>query len=161
MPESACITVRPATTDDISRLADLLYQVHALHANGRPDIFIHGKRKYTDDELHGILSDPKGKPIFVAVHEDTVVGYAFCIRQIQTADSMHKLATLYIDDLCVDESSRGQGIGKTLYRHVLDYARSADYYNVTLNVWACNPSAMKFYESCGMQVQKIGMETIL
>jgi len=32
---------------------------------------------------------------------------------------------------------------------------------VTLNVWSCNPSALAFYESMGMKVQKIGMETIL
>ncbi len=34
-------------------------------------------------------------------------------------------------------------------------------YNVTLNVWAGNDSAMRFYEAIGMRVQKIGMETIL
>ena len=118
-------------------------------------------RKYTDDELQNILSCPLEKPIFVAVDRDTVVGYAFCIRQLQAADSMQKIATLYVDDLCVDESMRGRGIGKILYRHVTDYARSEGYYNVTLNVWACNPSAMKFYQSCGLQVQKIGMEAIL
>jgi len=32
---------------------------------------------------------------------------------------------------------------------------------VTLNVWCCNESAMKFYESLGMKPQKIGMEAIL
>lgn len=30
-----------------------------------------------------------------------------------------------------------------------------------LNVWCCNENAMKFYESCGLKPQKIGMETIL
>ena len=34
-------------------------------------------------------------------------------------------------------------------------------YNVTLNVWACNESARKFYEKCGLKPQKYGMETIL
>ena len=34
-------------------------------------------------------------------------------------------------------------------------------YNVTLNVWSLNESAMKFYEKCGLKSQKIGMETIL
>ena len=161
MSDNASISVRPAAESDIPRLAALLYQVHALHADGRPDLFIHGMRKYTDDELRAILFCPEDKPIFVAIDGNTVVGYAFCIRQAQTANSMQKITTLYIDDLCVDEARRGCGIGKILYRHVLDYAKRAGYYNVTLNVWACNPSAMKFYESCGLQVQKVGMETIL
>ena len=69
--------------------------------------------------------------------------------------------TLYIDDLCVDEEKRGMHIGKILYAYVLDYAKKSGCYNVTLNVWSCNESAMKFYESCGLVPQKIGMETIL
>jgi ribosomal protein S18 acetylase RimI-like enzyme len=69
--------------------------------------------------------------------------------------------TLYIDDLCVDEKYRGQRIGTTLYHAVLDYARELGCYNVTLNVWTCNPQAVKFYEACGLNPQKIGMEKIL
>ena len=34
-------------------------------------------------------------------------------------------------------------------------------YNVTLNVWECNPTAKKFYEKCGLSVLKTGMEQIL
>ncbi len=33
--------------------------------------------------------------------------------------------------------------------------------NLTLNVWADNVSAVGFYESLGMKIQKIGMEKIL
>ena len=69
--------------------------------------------------------------------------------------------TLYIDDLCVDEKSRGQHIGRAIYEYVLKFAKENGCYNVTLNVWACNESAMKFYEKCGLSVQKIGMEKIL
>ena len=39
------ILIRPATKADIPRLEDLLYQVHGLHAAGRPDLFIVGKKK--------------------------------------------------------------------------------------------------------------------
>ena len=52
-------------------------------------------------------------------------------------------------------------MGSALYDYVLDYARSIGCYNVTLNVWACNPGAMAFYESRGLTPQKIGMEKIL
>ncbi|MBP3399143.1 MAG: GNAT family N-acetyltransferase, partial [Erysipelotrichaceae bacterium] len=56
---------------------------------------------------------------------------------------------------------RGQHVGKSLYEYVLNYAKDNQYYNVTLNVWGFNESAIKFYESCGLSVQKIGMEKIL
>lgn len=69
--------------------------------------------------------------------------------------------TLYIDDLCVDENARGKKVGTSLYNYVLQFAKDAGCYNVTLNVWACNNSALKFYEKCGLSVQKIGMEKII
>ena len=61
----------------------------------------------------------------------------------------------------VDERARGGHIGTRLYEYVLDFARQQGYYNVTLNVWADNVNARKFYEKIGLRVQKIGMEKIL
>lgn len=154
------LTIRPATPADIPRMEELLYQVHGVHAAGRPDLFIPGMKKYDRAQLKEILQDPH-RPIFTAQSDGILTGYCFCIHQEQTAASMAPIRTLYIDDLCVDEACRGQGIGKALYDYTVAYARRMGYYNVTLNVWACNPSAMRFYEKCGLQVQKIGMEVVL
>lgn len=155
------VIIRPAVESDISRLEDLLYQVHGLHAEGRPDLFIPGCKKYTADQLRELLSDTVNTPIFAAILEGDLVGYCFCVRQVQSAASMQKISTLYIDDLCVDKAFRGRGIGKVLYDYAVEYAREKGYYNLTLNVWACNPSAQRFYEKCGLAVQKIGMELVL
>ncbi len=155
------IIIRPAFESDIPRLEDLLFQVHGLHAEGRPDLFIHGCKKYNTDQLRGILADTENTPVFAAILNGELAGYCFCIRQVQTADSMQKITTLYIDDLCVDAGLRGKGIGKMLYDHAVAYARKKGYYNLTLNVWSCNPSAVRFYEKCGLSVQKIGMELVL
>ena len=48
-----------------------------------------------------------------------------------------------------------------IYKLLNQVSKMSDCYNVTLNVWACNNSALKFYEKCGLSVQKIGMEKIL
>ena len=61
----------------------------------------------------------------------------------------------------MDETLRGQHIGKQLYEFVVDFAKNSGCYNVTLNVWADNVNARKFYEKIGLRVQKIGMEKIL
>ena len=74
---------------------------------------------------------------------------------------MTDIKTLYIDDLCVDEKLRGKHIGKELYEAAVRLAKDSGCYNLTLNVWSCNPSAMSFYQSLGLVPQKIGMETIL
>ncbi len=133
-----------------------------VHHKGRPDLFKPGKSKYTDEELKDLLQD-SNRPILAAVDDnDCMQGYAFCIfQQYKDHNIMTDIKTLYIDDLCVDETMRGKHIGKLLYNAALDYAREHGCYNLTLNVWSCNESAMKFYESCGLKPQKVGMEVIL
>lgn len=155
------MNVRMAEEKDIERMHELLTQVNLVHHKGRPDLFKCG-RKYTDEQLREILRDKK-RPIFAAVDEnDCLLGYVFCIFQQHLNDNiLTDIKTLYIDDLCVDETKRGLHIGSTLYNAVLDFAREQGCYNVTLNVWSCNESAMKFYENCGLRPQKVGMEVIL
>ena len=155
------MNIRRAEEKDIPRMGALLEQVNMVHHLGRPDIFKVGK-KYTDEELVAILKDDK-KPILVAVDEnDFVMGYAFCVLQQHVGSQlMTDIKTLYIDDLCVDETLRGGGIGRALYHAAVALARKLDCYNLTLNVWSCNESAMRFYQSCGLLPQKVGMELIL
>ena len=154
--------IRRATYKDIGGINKLLCQVLMVHHNGRPDLFKGNVKKYTDEELLNIIEDDE-RPIFVGVNdEDEVMGYAFCVFQQQLNDNiLTAVKTLYIDDLCVDENLRGQHIGKQIYEYVLDYAKKSGCYNVTLNVWSCNPNAQKFYQSCGLMPYKVGMEKIL
>ena len=154
--------IRRATKEDMADINKLLHQVLMVHHNGRPDLFKANVKKYTDEELLQIIEDDE-KPIFVATDEtEAVLGYAFCIFQQHIDDNiLTDVKSLYIDDLCVDEEKRGMHIGKQLYEHVLTFAKESRCYNVTLNVWSCNESAMKFYEKCGLVPQKIGMEKIL
>lgn len=155
------MNIRFAQEKDLPEINKLLYQVCMVHQNGRPDLFKAGAKKYTDNELIDIMHNEK-TPILVAADENDVVkGYAFCIFQEHNSGSLTDIKTLYIDDLCVDENCRGQHIGTLLYNAVLDFAKKNKCYNVTLNVWSCNESAMKFYEKCGLKPQKVGMETIL
>ena len=154
------MNIRNAENKDIPQIENLLYQVHKVHADKRPDLFIPGMKKYTADELKEIIADGK-RPIYVAEEDNMILGYAFCVLQQQTAPSMVKIKTLYIDDLCVDENTRGKHVGSQLYQYVLSAAKEMGCYNVTLNVWECNPTAKKFYEKCGLSVLKTGMEQIL
>lgn len=156
------MNIRRAKDSDMSGINKLLQQVLMVHHNGRPDLFKANVKKYTDEELSEILADDS-KPIFVALDEkEEVLGYAFCVfRQHINNNILTDIKTLYIDDLCVDEDKRGQHIGKQLYEYVLQFAKEQGCYNVTLNVWSLNENAMKFYESCGLVPQKVGMEKIL
>lgn len=154
--------IRRAVESDSDGINRLLYQVLEVHHNGRPDLFKTNVKKYTDEQLLGIIHNDF-RPIFVAVDDsEYVMGYAFCIFQThKDSNVLTDIKTLYIDDLCVDEQLRGQHIGKSLYEYVIDYAAKNGCYNVTLNVWSCNENAMRFYEQCGFKPQKVGMEIIL
>jgi len=147
---------------DMEAINKLLHQVLMVHHVGRPDLFKPNVKKYTDAELEQMIADD-ATPIFVAVDDkDEVLGYAFCIFQQHIDNNiLTDVKTLYIDDLCVDENKRGVHIGKELYEFVLEFAREQECYNVTLNVWSCNEPALRFYETCGLTYQKIGMEKIL
>lgn len=153
--------IRFAQAKDVPGILQLLRQVGQVHHEGRPDIFRAGAQKYGASQILAML-DSAATPIFVAVEEDKVLGYGFCqFRKYEKDPVIADHTELYIDDLCVDESCRGQHIGKAIYEQILRYARGRRCYNVTLNVWSCNPGARKFYEALGLKPQKIGMETIL
>ena len=153
--------VRRAEERDIPAIMNLLMQVDMVHHNGRPDLFKGPATKYTAEELKEILTNEE-TPVFVCTDEnDRVLGHGFCIMERYGGQLMTEHLTLYIDDICVDGHVRGQGIGRALYEHILAFARLKGCYNVTLNVWSCNPGAMAFYEKLGLAPYKVGMETIL
>lgn len=154
--------IRKAEIKDIQKILELLVQVDMVHHNGRPDIFKGPATKYNEEQLKNILSD-ENTPVFVYTDENDIpLAHVFCVcKRTENDDLLTNIKTLYIDDLCVDEKARGKRIGKALYDFVIEYAKQRGYYNVTLSVWSCNPSAVKFYEAMGMKPQKIGMEKII
>lgn len=154
--------VRRAEKRDIGKILELLVQVDMVHHKGRPDIFKGPATKYSRDQLEAIIVNDN-TPVFVCTDENDIpLGHAFCIHKQITGDPvLTDIRTLYIDDICVDEGARGRHIGKALYEHIVCYGREQGFYNITLNVWTCNPSALSFYEAMGLVPQKICMEKIL
>lgn len=153
--------VRRAEKKDIKTIMELLRQVNRVHHEGRPDLFKLAT-KYNEVELESIIEDDS-KPVFVCENsKGQVLGHGFCLLQRpDNANLCHNNLTLYIDDICVDENVRGEHVGSDIYNHILLYARKKGCYNITLNVWTCNPDAMKFYEKLGLKPYKIGMEMLL
>ena len=155
------INIRKAEKSDIPRVAELLSQVHALHAELRPDIFKKGSKKYNEQELEEMLNSPDEHIILVGEHEGKVYGYIMCDILLYSSDCYVNHKTLYIDDICVDEEAHGLHVGRGLYDHALEFAKKNGCYNVTLNVWKGNTNALEFYKHCGMTEQKTVMEQIL
>lgn len=142
--------IRRAEEKDLNGIKHLLYQVNQLHADGRPDLFKSGGIKYTDAELREILADD-ARPVFVFAPADRVLGYVFCVfEETKETASLRPVRTLYIDDLCVDETARGQRIGQRLYDRAVRLARDSGCARVTLHAWNFNEKAFGFYQKLGM-----------
>lgn len=154
--------IRRASAADADAILELLSEVLEVHHAARPDIFKGGATKYTRRELSVLLTDD-ARPVYVATGEGGgILGYVFCVHVCHEDDNiLTPIKTLYIDDLCVAERYRGEGVGRALYDYAVAYARSEGFYNLTLNVWADNAGAVAFYERLGLRPQKIGMELIL
>lgn len=150
-----------AKTEDVPAITALLRQVLEVHAKLRPDIFIPGTVKYGGDELRRIIE--KGpEQVFVAKDDGgKTLGHLFAVFEETGGGNLYPRKTLYIDDICVDESARGQGVATALYKFAVSFAKENGCYNVTLNVWEGNGAARSFYEKMGMFVRKTQMEQIL
>jgi len=153
--------IRFAKAQDIPEILALLRQVGQLQYPDRPDIFRSGAQKYGASQVLSMLDNPAA-PVFVAAEADRILGYCFCqIKAYRQDPVIADHTSLYIDDLCVDASSRGQHIGTQLYQAVCKYARQRRCHCVALSVWTCNTAAVKFFESLGLKPQKIEMEDVL
>ena len=151
--------IRRAVEKDIPTLLNLLSQVLELHASLRPDLFQRGTTKYNKEQLIEKVKDDNN-PIFVAVIDDKVVGYAMTQIRLSKTPAFPK-TIFYLDDLCVDEAYRHQGIGEALFNHVKQEAKNRGCYELTLNAWLDNKRAMTFYKKMGMKERTVIMEYIL
>ncbi len=150
-----------AISKDKTQVLELLNEVLEIHHNIRPDIFMSGKTKYTEEMLDVMFKDDNN-PIYVAREGDKVLGYAFCeLHEVPFSTTMVPHRSLFIDDLCVNQNIRSKGVGKALFEHVKSEAKRLGCYEVTLNVWEGNESAINFYKKMNMQIKEYQMEYIL
>ena len=148
---------------DIPRIHELLTQVNNVHANGRPDLFKSGNRKYTDEQLRQIIANVENSPIFVLVDDnDMVLGYCFgIVEQFINDNNRTDVKTLYIDDLCVDEKCRRQHIAKPALRACAELCPQQRLLQHHAQRVGVQPGARAFYDKCGMKPLKTYLETIL
>ncbi len=157
--------IRKARSSDYETISLFLRDIAELHRKGRPDIFKKDARKFSEKEFLDMLED-ETKPVFVAGDDDAdskkIYAHAFCqIREHPERSVAYKRRSLFLDDLYVDPSVRGSGVGGMIIDFLKSYGRSTGCYNLELNVWEFNQGAITFYEKQGMHTQSRQMEIIL
>ncbi|MGN1343275.1 MAG: GNAT family N-acetyltransferase [Traorella sp.] len=153
--------IRKAELKDIPKIHELLDQVNEIHFQGRSDIFKRAN-KYDDVQLEELLRNDDYVIFVICDEMDDVCGYLFgIVEQNENNQLLQPIKTLYIDDLCIDQTCRNQHYGTQLMDYIKIYAKNEGCYNITLNVWAFNSEAIHFYEKNGFFLQKMKMETRL
>ena len=154
------MVIRKAETKDIKRILELLSEVLEIHAEIRPDIFVSGTTKYNEEDLKKKLTN-ENETIYVAEEDGSVIGFLFSIIQEVNSRNMKPHKIFYIDDLCVDENIRGKHIGQKLFEFAKEEAKRLGCYEITLNAWEGNESAISFYKKMGLKTKVSTLEFIV
>jgi len=135
-----------AALRDLPRLAELLGYLFEQESDFKP---ILRKQKAG---LKAILRDPKIGCLWVAKRDGHVVGMVSLLYTISTAEGGR---VAWLEDLVVDPSYRGQGIGKSLLRFVIAYGRKKGLKRITLLTDMDNQKAKVLYKSHGFISSKM------
>lgn len=146
--------------DDFDAFNDIMYEIHRLHTDNRPDIYCQ-IGKPTDHrawDFERLLSDETAELFGVEI-DGRIVGICqMTIKQSAGNKIIAARRMAYINELGVSESFRRQGIGTILYNEAVRRAAELKAESVELNVWAFNQRAIEFYKSLGMEMQRCFME---
>lgn len=146
------ITIEIPKMKDFNRVNKLAKQVHELHVNWRPDLFLSVDEVISKECFEKMIQN---KEIFVAKIQDEIIGYiTFNIKE-KNNPSMRYRKQLQIEAICVDEKTRGKGIGTQLLKHVKQYGKENNCTDIYLTVNEENVSAIKMYEEFGFKVKSI------
>ena len=151
------MNIRNAQIDDVNRVSELMLQVAKIHSSARRDIFKEKNIEEIKNEVNSRMNNKEN--ILIAEENNSIFGVIiYKIKEVREHKNLKDRTVLWIDELVVDENIRGKGIGKSLFLEVNKIAKENNCNAVELNCWNFNRQAIKFYEKCGMNTQRLIME---
>ena len=124
----------------------LASEVHAMHVAWRPDIYEMVEELYSQERFAQSI---KNHQLFVARIGDAVAGYILLkIREYNWPGVVYR-KVMVVDEICVDEICRGQGIGTQMMQDATALAKAFGCTDMQLGVYPQNDSAVSFYQKCG------------
>lgn len=149
--------IRFGTAEDYDCAESLMKEVQKLHIDWRPDIYKRTDTVLSSSEFNQLIEDKK---LLVAEVDHVVVGLLTFTRRHIQSDKQVTRDVMYISDLVVKESCRGQGIGSQLLQYMKDKAQKEHMDGLELQVNARNTQARKMYEKNGFTEKSINMELL-
>lgn len=149
------VTIRLAAEQDYDAVARIMRQVHNMHVDWRPDIYIDIDPILPYDMYLAHLEEQQ---VIVAEVAGEVVGLIIYLTRNIFGGPMRERKVLYVDSMAVEEQYRGQGIGHKLFDYVLRLCQEQQYDGLELQVNAKNAAARAMYEKYGFTEKSITME---
>lgn len=132
-------TFRPAARADLPALANLLSSLEAADA---PPTRLEDIERAWDR-----IQAQEGHQVHVAELDGAVIG-TFSLAILPALAHGGSNAAI-VENVVVDSSCRGRGIGRTMMAHALDLARAAGCYKLALSSNNRRQEAHRFYETLG------------
>ena len=150
--------IRQANKNDITQMVPLLDEVSKLHIEKRPDVFKTRAYEEIKSNLEEMIQD-ESNIILIAEDKQVAVGVIICkVREINNHTNLKNTKVLWINEICVKQEYRRNGIGRSLIEKAKEIAKANNCLRLELNCWELNEGAMKFYEKQGLTTQKRVME---
>lgn len=146
------LKIMQPTIKDQSKINNLAKQVHKLHVNWNPDLFLDVEEVISEERLNKLL---KTDSIYVAKINNKIVGYIIIDIKEKENEVIRYRKLLSIDTLCIDEDFRGQGIGTKMLEFAKNIAKEQNCTDMHLTVNPNNEKAIKVYEKFGMKVHNL------
>lgn len=141
--------IRVATKEDYYAVGKIVAEENKFHADLVPEIIQVTDPIMTHEWFGEVLSNPS-KRLFVAVVGSELVGIVLAEIRTNIDDPIFTPRKyMFVDELAVAESHRGQGIGHLLMERVHQLANAQDISAIELQAWERNIPAMGFYENIG------------
>ena len=139
--------IENAAAQDIPALADLLALLFGIEQDFQPDL---EKQK---KGLALLISQPENRVIKVAKNQQgEILGMVSAQLVISTAQGS---PSAWIEDMVIQESHRGEGLGKSLLNEILLWAKSKGATRAQLLVDTENKPALGYYQHLGWETTQL------
>ena len=141
------VIIRKATNDDKTELRKLYLALEEDGVRYQPEHFVIGERT---DEFFQSIFDADNQDILVADIDGVAVEFVHVmILQQKKVSCLKPQSVVYMQDLCVSEDKRNNGIGAKLVRAAKNYGKEHGVDFIRTQVFPGNVDGMRFYERNG------------
>ena len=151
------VACRRATIDDLGVVDRLARDLHVLHHAAWPDVFATAGPAGRDDAHWRASIEGAGCAGFLAERDGTAVGFITAAIAEESGTYMQPMRFARVNSVCVLESERRFGIGRTLMACAEDWARTQGAVDLRLTVFNFNARALRLYEDLGYVARSTAM----